>query len=131
MRYLKEHRSLAKHGVMVRKAQSSLRQTHAALVRLQRQPRYATPAYAIKLASSVFGVPFSEMWAVAGCETGHTYSAYTRNASSSASGLFQFLDSTWASQGVAGFSVFDPVANALGAARIVARQGWRQWVCKP
>lgn len=88
-------------------------------------------SYAISLASSTFGVPASEMWAVARCETGGTFNPYAKNSSSSASGLFQFLTSTWASQGIRGHSVWDPVANALGAARIVARQGWRQWVCKP
>lgn len=87
--------------------------------------------YAISLASRVFGVPYWELRAVASCETGGTFDPYARNSSSSASGLFQFLDSTWASQGIPGFSVFDPVANALATARIVARQGWRQWVCKP
>lgn len=99
--------------------------------RIRRKAWTRDARYAIELASSVFRVSRSEMWAVAACETGHTFSPYARNASSSASGLFQFLDSTWANQGIAGFSVYDPVANALGAARIVAQQGWRQWSCKP
>ena len=57
--------------------------------------------------------------------------SYAIRLASSASGLFQFLDSTWARHGIAGFSVFDPVANALAAARLVADEGWSQWVCKP
>lgn len=88
-------------------------------------------SYAIALASSTFGVSISELWSVARCETGGTFSPYARNRSSTASGLFQFLDSTWANQGIRGFSVYDAVANALGAARIVAREGWGQWSCKP
>lgn len=104
---------------------------HARTTKLLRKKTYRDVAYAISLASSTFGVPTSELWAVARCETGGTFNPYARNSSSSASGLFQFLDSTWANQGISGFSVYDPVANALGAARIVARQGWRQWVCKP
>jgi hypothetical protein len=116
---------------MVRAARTQLHDVHTALVRLQRTPTFASASYSIKLASSVFGVSYRDMWSVAGCETGGTYSPFSRNRSSTASGLFQFLDSTWASQGISGFSVFDPVANALGAARIVARQGWRQWSCQP
>lgn len=87
--------------------------------------------YAIRLASATFHVPYYEMMAVAMCETGHTLNPYSKNSSSSAAGLFQFLDSTWASQGITGHSVYDPVANALAAARIASREGWRQWVCKP
>jgi hypothetical protein len=101
--------------------------------RLERQlaTRPYGSQYAIRLAASTFHVPEAEMRAVASCETGGTYDRYAQNRSSTASGLFQFLDSTWASQGLAGFSVFDPVANALAAARIVAREGWSQWSCKP
>lgn len=123
MRYLKEHRALTRHGEMVRELRSRL------AVKNKSWRRDAS--YAISLASSVFGVSRSDMWSVASCETGGTFSPYSRNSSSTASGLFQFLDSTWANQGIAGFSVYDPVANALGAARIVAHQGWRQWVCRP
>lgn len=101
------------------------------LLKQQRKEYKRDVSYAISLASSTFNVSAGELWSVARCETGNTFNPYARNRTSSASGLFQFLDSTWASQGIRGFSVFDPVANALGAARIVARQGWRQWSCKP
>jgi hypothetical protein len=52
------------------------------------------------------------------------------NRSSGASGLFQFLPSTWRTtpQGRAGLSVFDPVA-ARSAARWMLEQGRaREWV---
>ena len=52
------------------------------------------------------------------------------NRSSGASGLFQFLPSTWRTtpQGRAGLSVFDPVA-ARNAARWMLEQGRaREWV---
>jgi len=52
------------------------------------------------------------------------------NRSSGASGLFQFLPSTWITtpQGKAGLSVFDPVA-ARNAARWMLEQGRaREWV---
>lgn len=126
-RYVREHRLLTRLGVKHRALQHEAWQTERRRVRAYKRDA----GYAIELAASAFGVSSSEMWAVARCETGGTFSPHAKNSSSSASGLFQFLDSTWASQGIRGFSVFDPVANALGAARIVARQGWRQWSCQP
>lgn len=97
-----------------------------------KQPQAFGSLYAIRLASALYQVPLNEMLNVARCETGGTYDANARNPSSSASGLFQWLDSSWAAQGVPGFSVFDPIPNALAAARAVVRDGgWRQWVCKP
>lgn len=90
------------------------------------------PFYAIRLASAVFGVPESEMRAVASCETGGSFSATSLNSSSGAAGEFQFLSSTWARAGIPGFSVFDPIANSLAAARLVIRDGgWSEWSCKP
>jgi len=119
-RYVRAHRAHSRLGILIRRER---RQRRHVFIR--------DASYAISLASSVFRVSASEMWSVARCETGGTFSPYAKNSTSSASGLFQFLDSTWANQGVGGFSVFDPVANALGAARIVSREGWRQWSCKP
>lgn len=65
------------------------------------------------------------------------------NASSGASGLFQFLDTTWAwaspQAGMAGRSRFDPVANVASAAWLVdytirtahPRGTWAHWTCQP
>jgi len=68
-------------------------------------------------------------WAlrVASCESGDNPNAV--NASSGASGLFQFLRSTWAGTPYAASSVFDPVANARAAAWLYARSGPGQWQC--
>jgi hypothetical protein len=51
------------------------------------------------------------------------------NPRSGASGLAQFLRSTWLStpQGKAGQSVFDPYANIDGAAWLAINVGWSQW----
>jgi len=51
------------------------------------------------------------------------------NPRSGASGLAQFLRSTWATtpQGRAGLSVFDPIANIDGAAWLAEHVGFRQW----
>jgi soluble lytic murein transglycosylase-like protein len=76
--------------------------------------------------------PAAQQWAlrVAKCESSYNPNAVNRY--SHASGLFQFIPSTWAStpQAKAGKSVFDPVANARAAAWLYKRAGPRPWVCK-
>ena len=51
------------------------------------------------------------------------------NPISNASGLFQFLPSTWSGTPYAAASVFDPVANAQAAAWLYQRYGPSQWSC--
>jgi septal ring factor EnvC (AmiA/AmiB activator) len=72
------------------------------------------------------------------CESNGDPNAY--NPYSGASGLFQFLPSTWNSTapnaGYAGASVFDPVANVASAAWLGARYEqlglyfWQAWSCR-
>jgi len=78
--------------------------------------------------------PTAQAWAlrVAKCES--NYNPMAVNRSSGASGLFQFLPSSWANtpQGKAGQSVFDAAANAAGAAwyyNATGRTGG-PWSCK-
>src|SRR5207237_5736505 len=58
----------------------------------------------------------AQQWAlrVAKCESGYNPNAVNRG--SGASGLFQFMPSTWRSMPQGGQSVFNPVANAQAAA---------------
>jgi soluble lytic murein transglycosylase-like protein len=76
----------------------------------------------------------AQAWAlrVARCESNFNPNAVNR--SSAASGLFQFLPSTWAGtpQGKAGRSVFDPTANAQAAAWYYKATGQTggPWSCK-
>jgi LysM repeat protein len=74
--------------------------------------------------------PGAVAWAmrVAGCES--HYNPYAVNRSSGASGVFQFLPSTWASSPYAGASVFDPGANAQAAAWLYQHAGPGQWECR-
>ena len=69
-------------------------------------------------------------WAmnVAYCES--RYHPNSVNSSSGASGLFQFLPSTWAFTPYASYSPFDPRYNALAAAWLYHRDGPSQWVCQ-
>jgi hypothetical protein len=57
------------------------------------------------------------------------WKSWAVNRRSGASGLAQFLRTTWLStpQGRAGASVFDPYANIDGAAWLATNVGWRQW----
>lgn len=88
-----------------------------------------TAAYAIRLASAAFGVPAGDMRRIARCESGMG-AQVTAEAGSGASGLFQFLGSTWRRTPFATFDVFDPVANALAAAQLVVHDGgWHEWSC--
>jgi hypothetical protein len=72
----------------------------------------------------------SVQWAmnVAYCES--RYHPNSVNTSSGASGLFQFLPSTWSGTPWAAQSPFDPVANAQAAAWLYARYGPGRWVCQ-
>lgn len=86
----------------------------------------------IRAAAAKWGADETQLLRVAYCESRYNPNAY--NASSGASGLFQFLATTWAPNsvraGYAGASVFDPVANANTAAYMFANQQARQWSCK-
>ena len=86
--------------------------------------------HALKLASTTYGVPYQEMVAVSRCETGGDWNPRSYNASSGASGLFQFLHGTWLRTPYGRFDVFDPYANSLAAAWLVRKDGgWSEWSC--
>jgi muramidase (phage lysozyme) len=68
---------------------------------------------AIEIASKVYGVSYSELMCKAYRES--KFYAYAKNKSSTASGMFQFLDSTWASTPFGRYSVFNGWINALAA----------------
>lgn len=86
--------------------------------------------HALRLASALYGIPLSEMRAVGDCES--HLNPLAKNRTSTATGVFQWLDGSWRTQGLPGFARTDPYASALAAARAVQRDhGWSQWVCKP
>jgi regulator of protease activity HflC (stomatin/prohibitin superfamily) len=70
------------------------------------------------------------VWAmrIAYCES--RYHPNSVNTDSGASGLFQFLPSTWGGTPWAGQSPFDPVANAQAAAWLYSHYGPGRWSCK-
>ena len=82
----------------------------------------------IYAAAARYGQSGDAMMRVARCESGLNPSAVNR--SSGASGLFQFMPSTWRTTPYAGSSIFDPYANANAAAWMwsVGRKG--EWTCQ-
>jgi soluble lytic murein transglycosylase-like protein len=76
------------------------------------------------------GLPRAWAYRVAWCESRYQPGAYNR--SSGASGLYQFIPSTWRAtpQGRAGMSPFDPYANAEAAAWLYRVGGPRHWSCR-
>ncbi len=112
------------------KAGEAIRHVRRLVASAKRQSALQRPTvdYAIRLAATAYGVSEWEMNRVASCESGH--SSFATNGQYR--GLFQegpmFERGPF---GAAGFSVFDPVANAMTAAWTVSRGGWSQWSCKP
>jgi hypothetical protein len=95
----------------------------------------AAPAYGGSIPDLIRAIfaPLGQIavdWAlrVAACESGFNPNAYNR--SSGASGLFQFLPSTWAHTPYAGRSVFDPDANARAAAWLYQQDHGSAWTCR-
>jgi hypothetical protein len=83
------------------------------------------------LIQSVFGAYAGQALRVAACESSYNPSAINR--SSGASGVFQFLHSTWVTTSYAGYSPFNAWANVNAAHQVFVRDGysWREWSCKP
>jgi hypothetical protein len=82
---------------------------------------------AIELACTVYG-NCATLWRRARCESQLNPNA--RNGSE-ASGLLQFLPSTWRSTPFARFNVFSPYANALAAGWMIGPAGrGGEWACR-
>ena len=83
---------------------------------------------AIALASTAYGVDYWTLRRKAACES--RFNPQARNPQSTASGLFQFLTSTWASTPYRRLSIWSPYASALAAGWMhdVGRGG--EWVCR-
>jgi uncharacterized protein YraI len=82
----------------------------------------------IYAAADEYGQPREDMLRVAQCESLLDPNAV--NATSGASGLFQFLPITWARTPWANDDIFDPVANAQAAAWMWANGNRGEWTCQ-
>jgi hypothetical protein len=90
------------------------------------------PPYIAKIISDAFSPlgPRAHQWAinVAYCES--RYHPNSVNTDSGATGLFQFMASTWSGTPWANKSRFDPVANAQAAAWLYKTYGPQRWSCQ-
>ena len=90
------------------------------------------PPYIAKIINDAFSPlgPAAVQWAinVAYCES--RYHPNSVNSESGASGLFQFMPSTWSGTPWASQSPFDPVANAQAAAWLYSHYGPGRWTCQ-
>jgi multidrug efflux pump subunit AcrA (membrane-fusion protein) len=89
------------------------------------------PPYIAKIINDAFSPlgPRAVQWAinVAYCES--RYHPNSVNTDSGATGLFQFMASTWSGTPWASKSRFDPVANAQAAAWLYKTYGPGRWSC--
>ena len=77
----------------------------------------------IKDYSARYGISENLPLAIARCESG--FNQFSKNKTSTASGVYQYLSATWAStdEGKAGLSVFDADANVRAAIKYIASRG--------
>jgi hypothetical protein len=89
----------------------------------------ATAGVGVQAIYAVFGSSPGLAWAlrVAHCES--RYNPLAVNASSGASGLFQFMPSTWRAY-FAGWNIWDPYAQARAALVFYNRGATNAWTCK-
>ena len=127
--------------VMMKRTAARYREEAAELQRLltrrvmqARRFRYhlvhrASSQTALKLAAVTYNVSETLLYRIASCEStgGNGLNPNAKNRSSTAAGLGQFLDSTWASTRFARFSVYDPYASALAMAEEVQHGHLWQW----
>lgn len=97
-------------------------------LRRQRRATLSSPnvVEAINLAAAVYGRG-STLWRKARCES--KYDPTAKNPSG-ASGLFQFIGSTWRSTPFGRFSVWSPYANALAAGWMHEHGRGGEWECR-
>ena len=85
-----------------------------------------TTQEAIQLACSAYG-SCSTLWRRAECESRLDASAHNP---SGASGLFQFLPSTWTTTPFAALSIWSPYASAMAAGWMQAQGRGGEWSCR-
>jgi hypothetical protein len=90
----------------------------------------ASSVEALHLAAIAYHVAYTLLYRIASCEStgGYGLKADAKNRYSTAAGLGQFLDGSWASTPYARFSPYSPYASALAMANEVHLEhtGW-QW----
>lgn len=111
---------------LLKRSRTRQRRDHRALLRAARQWR-PTVLESIHLAAIAYGQSSSTLIRKASCES-HLW-PWAHNPSG-ASGLFQFLPSTWRSTPYGGFSIWNPLAQALAAGWMHRVGRGNEWSCR-
>ena len=112
-------------GVQIRALRNQVRHARFAVV------HKPDSIEAIRIASIAYGQSYGDMPRVASCETGGNFSPYSKNSSSDASGLFQFMPSTFRSTPYgASESIWSPYASAMAAGWMWTHGRRNEWVCQ-
>lgn len=97
----------------------------------QIQPPKPTVAELIFIYAEKYGLDPNYALSIARCESG--LNPLAKNPNSSASGVFQFLNSTWASvnrlRGIQA-DVFNAEQNIDNAMWLAKNEGWHHWECR-
>jgi hypothetical protein len=102
---------------------------HREIAQLRRALRHRSSSLeAISLASTTYGIDYWMLRRKAACES--RFNPNARNPMSTASGLFQFLTSTWQTTPYRRQSIWSPYANALAAGWMHARGRGNEWSCR-
>lgn len=113
----------------VNRAERNERRLRAKKLELQRAVAHHPSVHRIiAVAATAYGQSYSTLLRKAECES-HLW-PFARNRSSGASGLFQFLPSTWRSTPFGRHSIWDPFAQALAASYMHAHLRGNEWVCR-
>jgi hypothetical protein len=116
------HRHLSAYGRWVREQRRQIRL-------MRREGNFGSEVRAaIALAAIAYGQSEATLLRKANCES-HLW-PFAKNRHSTASGLFQFLTSTWASTPFAHFSIWNPYANALAAGWMHRTGRGGEWTCR-
>jgi hypothetical protein len=94
-----------------------------------RQCSQRRPESCIHFAALRWRVSWTMLRRKAHCETGGTFSPYVVNRSSNASGLFQFLPSTWMTTPYRRHWIFSARYNALAAGWMHRVGRGNEWAC--
>lgn len=81
--------------------------------------------YNMSIAQGLTEYEANRMVKIAFCES--KFDPNAKNKTSTASGLFQFLNSTWKAYGSG--DVFDPVDNINSAIHLFKKKGFNSWSC--
>jgi hypothetical protein len=114
------------------KARRNVRRQYVGKVRVRRELTRAMQSYPsmpriIEVAATAYGQSATTLLRKAECESGLW--PFARNPSG-ASGLFQFLPSTWDSTPFRRHSIWDPWAQALAASWMHSHLRGGEWVCR-